>query len=225
MRREIVKTADGSTTLYIPDWEEHYHSTHGAINEAKHVFMKMGLQPKFEDKAVNSINILEVGFGTGLNALLTVMEALKNGVQINYTGLEAYPLTDVEVKSLNYTELLEGFASAKYFQAIHEAPWNEPQAITENFQLFKNQMLLEDFSEKENLDLIYFDAFCARVQPELWSEAIFEKMFQALRLNGTLVTYSAKGSVRRAMQAAGLKVERLPGPPGKREMLRAIKTL
>lgn len=220
LRREIITTADGSTTIQIVDWEEQYHSKHGAIQEAYHVFIGAGLS-LFKGQA---ISVLEMGFGTGLNAFITHLEAPKLDVSVAYLGVEAFPVPPEELERLNYVSELEAEAFSKDFILMHEAPWEQAIPISEHFSLLKKK---EDFTNlrfKNQFDLVYFDAFGARVQPELWTETMFSKMFDAMKDNGVLVTYAAKGSVRRAMQNVGFCVERLPGPPGKREMLRAVKT-
>lgn len=166
---------------------------------------------------------MEIGFGTGLNAFITLLEAEKAGVEINYTGIEAYPVSREEVEALNYASSFTETEAAKYFQDLHNSPWEENTAITTFFELEKKKQFFEEIEVEDAFDLIYFDAFGARVQPDLWTEDIFRRMFIALKTGGVLVTYSAKGSVRRALQTVGFQVERLPGPPGKREMLRARK--
>lgn len=224
MIRKIITTSDGSKTIQIEDWNEQYHSIHGAIQEANHVFLKHGLLFYFDLVSVPSspIEILEIGFGTGLNAFLTLIEAEKLKLNINYLGVEAYPVELDEIKQLNYVELISE-KHADIFENMHAIPWEAQHKITSNFQLEKQQKFFKDINAIDAFDIIYFDAFGARVQPDLWTEDIFKTMFNALKENGVLVTYSAKGSVRRAMQAVGFTVERLPGPPGKREMLRARK--
>lgn len=229
MKRNIITTSDGSKTIQIEEWNEQYHSIHGAIQEANHVFMKHGLffyseksDKKITETNTEEISILEIGFGTGLNAFLTLIEAEKLKLNINYVGVEAYPVQLEEIQQLNYIELISETHKA-VFEKLHETPWEEPHLITSNFKLEKQQKFFKDINAENKFDLIYFDAFGARVQPELWTEDIFKIMYKALKENGVLVTYCAKGSVRRAMQAVGLTVERLPGPPGKREMLRATK--
>ncbi|WP_408026995.1 tRNA (5-methylaminomethyl-2-thiouridine)(34)-methyltransferase MnmD [Tenacibaculum litoreum] len=216
MKREIIITSDGSTTIHLPDWNEQYHSKHGAIQEAYHVFIRNGL--KYVD--TKSVSILEIGFGTGLNCFITLLEADRN---IDYVGVEAYPVAKEEVEKLNYVSELEAGDKQDLFDKIHEASWEEKHNITPNFSLTKRKQFFAEITDENQFDLIYFDAFGARVQPDLWTEDIFRIMFAALKPEGVLVTYSAKGSVRRAMQAVGFDVERLPGPPGKREMLRATK--
>jgi len=219
LKREIIITADGSTTIHMPDWNEQYHSKHGAIQEAYHVFIKNGL----ETHAGADLSILEIGFGTGLNCFITLLEASKRDLKIDYVGVEAYPIQEDEILQLNYVSELESRNFAHKFEEMHLLHWDERQRVHEDFFLTKRQQFINDIDDVNKFDLIYFDAFGARVQPELWTENIFQKMYTSLKKNGVLVTYSAKGSVRRAMQAVGFTVTRLPGPPGKREMLHALK--
>ncbi|RNL82780.1 SAM-dependent methyltransferase [Sinomicrobium pectinilyticum] len=219
MKRKIIKTADGSTTIHLEEWDEHYHSVHGAIREARHVFIKNGLDRLAKDK----VSVLEIGFGTGLNAFITFLEAEERKLPVEYTGVEAYPVSSEELQQLNYLAELGAEQWTPSFEKMHEVSWETPHEISGRFVLTKRQQSFSDITDREKFDLVYFDAFGPRVQPELWTEDIFAKMYEAMRENGVLVTYSAKGSVRRAMQAVGFTVERLPGPPGKREMLRAIK--
>ena len=197
---------------------------HGAVQEARHVFLKMGLDFWMnENPDQKTLHILEIGFGTGLNALLTLMHAEKSSVNLLYEGVEAYPVSSEELAQLNYLEAADAQAFEAVFEKMHQTPWEQTEIITEAFQLKKRKQTFETLEDQDQHNLIYFDAFGARVQPELWEEPIFQKMSNALKPGGVLVTYAAKGSVRRAMQAVGFKVERLPGPPGKREMLRAVK--
>ena len=221
MKREFLQTGDGSVTIHLPDWNEQYHSKHGAIAEAKHVFINAGLAHVLSKKPNSEISILEIGFGTGLNAYITFLACCKENFKCTYTGVEAYPVATDEISKLNYPELLQG--SAEKFLQLHSVPWEVTANIGDHFQLTKRKQFFSDISEENTYHLIYFDAFGARVQPELWTESIFRSMYAALQQGGVLVTYAAKGSVRRAMQAVGFEVERLPGPPGKREMLRATK--
>jgi len=233
LKRKIITTGDGSKTIQIEDWDEQYHSVHGAIQEANHVFIKHGLHhicntdmlevaTNKNQQNIPEISILEIGFGTGLNTFITALEAHKLGIKIDYVGVEAYPVATNEVNQLNYAELIQKEAS-EMFNKLHEVPWEEQFEISPSFLLTKRQQFFSEIKDQSSFDLIYFDAFGARVQPDLWTEAIFDIMYHALKSNGVLVTYSAKGSVRRAMQAVGFTVERLEGPPGKREMLRASK--
>jgi len=221
LKREIIITSDGSTTIHIPEWNEQYHSKHGAIQEAYHVFIKHGLSLFSKEK----VHILEIGFGTGLNAFITFLEHQKRELTINYTGVEAFPISSEEIQQLNYVQELDAANNKSIFDTIHSCNWETETPIKNSFSLLKQQKLFKEIDNKDCYNLIYFDAFGARVQPELWTEDIFKIMFDSLKENGVLVTYSAKGSVRRAMQAVGFEVERLPGPPGKREMLRAVKKL
>lgn len=223
MKRKIVTTADGSSTIFLPKLEEHYHSVHGAVQEANHVFITMGLEHWLEKADTKQCAILEIGFGTGLNALITLLEAKKRHLHIKYTGVEAYPVTSEEILALNYISLFSEKNTPFYFRKMHRASWNKEEEITNFFQLHKKQQFFNEIHEVNVYDLIYFDAFGPKVQPDLWTEEIFAKMYHALKNEGFLVTYSAKGSVRRAMEAVGFFVERLPGPPGKREMLRGTK--
>ena len=219
MERKIIITSDGSTTIHLPEWDEQYHSKHGAIQEAQHVFIKNGLS-LFEKE---SIAILEIGFGTGLNSFITFLEASKFELKVDYVGVEAYPVSTDEIKKLNYVSELNANNVGLVFEKMHQQDWEIINEISSNFSLMKQQKFFKDIEDVDTYNLIYFDAFGAKVQPELWTEEIFELMFRSLKKDGVLVTYSAKGSVRRAMQSVGFIVERLPGPPGKREMLRATK--
>ena len=221
MKRTLLKTGDGSFTLQIPEWDEQYHSKHGAVAEALHVFIKEGLHFWFSCHNASEISILEIGFGTGLNSYLTFLETQNNPWRINYTGVEAYPLGIEEIKTLNYPSILN--TSEDKFLNFHNSPWQEIIEISNNFQLTKQNKYFSEIEDQNAFDLIYFDAFGIRVQPELWTEEIFKKMYDSLRQNGILVTYAANGNARRAMQSAGFEVERLPGPPGKKEMMRAVK--
>ena len=219
MKREILTTNDGSTTIHLPDWDESYHSKHGAIQEAYHVFIKSGLS-LFEGK---SVSILEIGFGTGLNAFITYLEAIKFNQTIDYVGVEAYPVLLDEALQMNYVTELNASEEIAIFNKMHQISWEEKHTISSNFSLTKRKQFFQDITDENTFDLIYFDAFGFRVQPELWSLEIFQKMYKALKNNGVLVTYACRGSIKRAMLECGFKVEKLPGAPGKREMLRATK--
>lgn len=219
MKREIITTLDGSTTIHIPGWNECYHSKNGAIQEAYHVFIGNGLR-LFED---SPISILEIGFGTGLNAFITYLES-KNNPSIQYTGVEAYPVSATELSSMNYVDQLNATADAHIFLSMHECKWEQPIILAPNFELVKRHQRIEEISDVSTFDLIYFDAFGYNVQPELWTTAIFKRMHDALKPGGYLVTYAARGVVKRSMMEVGFTVEKLPGPPGKREMFRARKS-
>lgn len=219
MERKVIITADGSSTIYLPEWDENYHSKHGAIQEAIHVFIKSGLS-LFSNK---KIAILEIGFGTGLNSFITFLEAPKFNLEIDYVGVEGYPVSFDELDKLNYVSELKAAEYGSVFSEMHQQKWEVKNEISTAFSLTKRKLLFHEINDINTYDLIYFDAFGARVQPELWTEEIFQIMYNSLKNDGILVTYSAKGSVRRVMQKVGFLVEKLPGPPGKREMLRAIK--
>ena len=219
MKREIIQTLDGSTTIHLREWDECYHSKHGAIQEAQHVFIKNGLS-LFENK---HISILEIGFGTGLNAFITFLEAKKLNLTIDYVGVEAYPISADEVLSMNYVEELNATNESSIFKTMHESNWEEKSNLSTDFSLTKRKQFFEAIDDIEKFDLIYFDAFGYRVQPELWSTEIFDSMYKALKPNSVLVTYAARGVVKRSMIEVGFTVEKLAGPPGKREMFRARK--
>lgn len=224
MKRKIILTADGSSSIYLPEWDEQYHSKHGAIQEAQHVFLRQGWEYLQHQKEKNKqIKILELGFGTGLNAFLTYLKAEREKVKTEFTSLEAFPLPLSEVKKLNYTSFVSEKAHAEIYHKLHALSWEKNHQISAYFNLLKLEKKFQDITDREKYDLIYFDAFNPRVQPELWTVEIFKKMHNALNKGGVLTTYCAKGNVRRAMQEVGFLVERLPGPPGKREMLRASK--
>lgn len=223
MKREVKLTNDGSKTLFINDLNEGYHSHHGALQEAKHVFIDNGL------KLINNyeINILELGFGTGLNVLVTIDEFLKTDKNhaIHYFSLEKYPVLLTEVQELNYDSLFDNNFLTEINQKIHEAEWNKSVEIVPNFFLTKIEA---DFFQLKNIvlpeiDLVYFDCFGARVQPDLWEKPLFEMVADKMKKNGLLTTYASKGSVRRILQELNFEVEKRPGPPGKREMINATK--
>ena len=221
MKRKFILTNDGSHSLYVEELDEHYHSTHGAIQEAKHVFLKMGLELFKEHK---ELTILETGLGTGLNCFLTYLENKEIERKINYFGFEAYPITKEEYQKVNYLKELKAEEDSIFFNKLHLSEWEEWITLTNNFKLLKREEKFKNIDLENEVDLIYFDAFGPRVQPKLWTVDIFTKMYKALKQNGVLVTYCAKGQVRRNMQEVGFSVERLEGPPGKREMLRATKS-
>lgn len=219
MKREIIITNDGTTTIRIPEWNENYHSSHGAIQEAKHVFIKNGLD-LFKNQS--SISILEIGYGTGLNAFITFLETHET-LNVDYVGIEAYPVSMKEIGQLNYVSQLGAFQFHPIFERMHSDDWEIPQNISNNFTLTKHQQFFQEIEDKDRFHLIYFDAFGFPAQPELWSEAIFKKMYDALLPDGVLVTYACRTVIKKAMLSVGFSVEKLPGAPGKREMLRAKK--
>lgn len=223
MQREIKTTSDGSKTLFINALNENYHSHHGALQEANHVFIKNGLKQIYSYE----INILELGFGTGLNVLVTIDEFLKTDKNhiIHYFTLEKYPVSDAEVKELDYGSFFQDPKIAASYAEIHSCDWNEKVEILPNFFFTK---VKSDFFELENLalpsiHLVYFDCFGARVQPDLWEKSLFQMVSDKMETGGLLTTYSSKGSVRRILQDLNFKVEKKDGPPGKREMINAVK--
>jgi len=217
---EKLLTADGSHTLFSPEFNEIYHSRNGAIQESNHVFIQHALAQIEKE----NIRVFELGFGTGLNAFLAFLFAQNKGKHIHYQGVELYPIAIEIAQSLNYADELEGGKFKPEFLQLHTASWNETHALGNNFSFQKNHISILDYLPAANdVDVIFFDAFAPDIQSDLWSEAVFKKMYAMLKTGGRLSTYCAKGNVRRAMQAAGFKVERTPGPPGKREMLVAVK--
>ena len=220
MNREIINTGDGSHTVQIKELNVTYHSKHGAIQESMHVFIEAGLHHYIEASGKEEIHIFEMGFGTGLNALLTAAEAEKFKKNIVYTAIELHPLEPAENKNLNYASLL---SSQTTFEKIHAAPWDREVRITEYFVLHKINSNLLGYCSQKRFDIVYYDAFAPTAQPELWTVDVFKTLFAQINAGGVLVTYCSKGDVRRAMQAAGFVVEKIPGPPGKREMVRAVR--
>ena len=214
---QIEKTADGSNTIFVKELDEHYHSVKGALTESEHIFIRTGLR----HCSLPEVRILEVGFGTGLNAFLTLMDAQQTGRHVRYTAVERYPLEENVVRQLRYPELIAP-EQAELFYALHRTEWGKPQPITPYFTLLKEEC---DFTARfpdGEFDVVYFDAFAPEKQPEMWNPEVFDKLRRMMPPGGIMTTYCAKGAVRRTLQAAGFDVERLPGPPGgKREMLRA----
>ena len=215
MKNKLVITNDGSHSIFNAEMNECYHSKHGAIVEAEHVFIKNGLLA--ENK--KQFNILEIGFGTGLNALLTAQKAKKKNISVNYHGIELYPVETANYIQLNFCELIG--ADNSELLKLHECNWETENKIHDFFKLTKNKIALEDYTSDAKFDIIYFDAFSPENQPELWDESIFDKMHHFLKEDGFLVTYCAKGAVRRTLKAVGFEVISLDGPPGKRQMTRA----
>jgi tRNA U34 5-methylaminomethyl-2-thiouridine-forming methyltransferase MnmC len=218
MKRELRLTSDGSPTLYVPELDETYHSMHGSVQEARHVFIENGL--RFVAAESKQVNILEVGFGTGLNALLTAQYAKENALSVHYIGLEAYPVEESIWKEINYVN--EPDASAFYFKMM-ELPFGETNVCHPNFTLNKIASRIQEWVSSEKFDLIYYDAFGPKAQPEMWALAIFEKLYALLNPGGAIVTYCAQGQFKRHLKSLGMRVEALSGPPGKREMTRGVK--
>ncbi|MCC7222283.1 MAG: tRNA (5-methylaminomethyl-2-thiouridine)(34)-methyltransferase MnmD [Chitinophagales bacterium] len=219
---QLIITADGSHTLFAPQFDEHYHSVHGAIAESEHVFLNAGFAHLPQHLPL--VRILEMGFGTGLNAFLTCLAAKNQGRTVCYTAIEAYPIAIEQALRLNYAEQLGLPNQQPLFEALHRAAPNQQVAIQPHF-CFCQQVgdLLSTELPDAHYHLVYYDAFAPTSQPELWTSAVFEQLYHALLPQGILVTYCAKGSVKRALRAVGFVLETLPGPPRKREMTRATK--
>lgn len=222
LKKQIIKTQDGSNTIFIPEFDETYHSRHGAIQESLHVFVSSGLKFKTE---LNDINVLEIGFGTGLNTLLTFIHSEETKKNIKYTSVEAYPLKWNLVSQLNYIDIIFNGKYFAVFEEIHKCLWESFSVLSSNFMLRKQNIKLQNVLFESEFDVIYFDAFAPRVQSELWTEHIFTSMYMALKPGGVLVTYCAKGSVKRTLKSVGFDLQSIPGPPGRREMSRAIKPI
>lgn len=215
---ELRKTGDGSLTLYSGQFDETYHSVHGAITESQHVFIHQG----FDSLALSEIHVFEMGFGTGLNAYLTYLRAKELNKRVYYYSVERFPVAKEVTDNLKYPMVL-GFADDPVFETLHSAPWGQMIRIDPCFSLYKIKADILEYTPDFNYNLVYFDAFSPKHQGELWSVELFEKIYHHMLKGGVLTTYCAKGQVRRNLQQAGFQVERLPGPPGKREMLRGIK--
>jgi tRNA U34 5-methylaminomethyl-2-thiouridine-forming methyltransferase MnmC len=213
----LKTTTDGSKTIFSTRFQECYHSINGAVTESMHVFINAA----FNQCVKKQINIFEVGFGTGLNAFLTYIEAKKSDVTVNYHSIELFPLEETMVHSMEYPQFL--LADQDVFSTLHNAPWNEEVKISDNYVLKKIKENLLEICLMEFYDLVYFDAFSPTQQPELWTEPVFRKLYERMNTGGLLTTYCAKGIVRRTLNKVGFVTERLPGPPGKHEMLRARK--
>jgi tRNA U34 5-methylaminomethyl-2-thiouridine-forming methyltransferase MnmC len=224
MKRELRETADGSMTIYLPEMDEHYHSYHGALQEAIHVFIKNGISC-FADKfsTIQEISVFELGFGTGLNALLTALWANDNNRKVNYFGLEAFPVEAEMNLQMNYHNLISNDLATVYFTKIIEAEWEKSVMISEKFQIQKVEESIQNLSVSDQFDVVFFDAFGPRAQEEMWEFSVLEKTIKLLKSDGLFVTYCAKGQLKRDLKSLGFIVESLPGPPGKREMTRGWK--
>lgn len=238
MQHQIKTTHDGSHTLFVPEINEHYHSVNGAIQESKHIFINAGLKYyldnlyKKESQSIQTLNILEIGFGTGLNTLLTLLETEKSSFKVFYNSLELYPVSIEDAAKLNYPSLLNEILfdhfenTTELFLQLHTSAWEKPVNVTPNFTLLKQQIDFSNpshFNSSKLFNLVYFDAFAPEKQPEMWTKDIFKKIFSLCDPGAVITTYCAKGVVRRMLQNEGFKMERLPGPPGKREILRGKK--
>jgi len=218
MTHILQQTLDGSHTIYIPEMDEHYHSTNGAVQEARHIYISKAYN---FSQALQPV-VFEVGFGTGLNTLLTALEAERLRRNTLYVSIEKYPIGDEEWQTLNYPQLI-GNECDTLFSSLHATEWNKKLVISPFFTLWKIHADITEFPQIPKVDVIYFDAFAPNKQASMWTTEIFEYMFAHTNPNGVLTTYCAKGDVRRTLQAVGYHVERTDGPPGKREMLRGVK--
>jgi len=223
MGKKVIITKDGSPTVSIPELNVTYHSIYGAVQESQHIFIKAGLLDAGLFNYTGIHQILEIGLGTGLNALLTLIEADKHKNRIYYTALEPYPLDEIIIPQLCYCKQVNKPEYIPLFEKMHTGMWEEMFELSVYFRLRKRNCRLADFFTEDLFDIIYFDAFAPKAQPELWTKEVFEKMYGLLKPGGILVTYCSKGEVRRNLIAAGFRVEKLPGPPGKREMIRAYR--
>jgi tRNA U34 5-methylaminomethyl-2-thiouridine-forming methyltransferase MnmC len=221
MSLRVITTHDGSHSLFNEELNETYHSVHGAVQESKHVFIKSGLEFFIQQSNATTAHVLEIGFGTGLNTWLTLQKSLEDQCVIHYTSLEAFPVEETIWKELNYAQSDIG---KHWFEKIHYAVWNENEELDVHFHLHKIQDTLQHITlEKNKYDVIYFDAFAPNKQPEMWERSILQKIYDAMSAQSVFVTYCAKGQLKRDLKALGLKVEAIQGPPGKREMIRALK--
>lgn len=222
---EVRPTADGSNTLYVPALDEHYHSTHGAVQEALHVYLQAGLETALASAGGPApVWVLEVGFGTGLNALLTLQRSLTAEAPIFYDTVEKHPLSAAVIRKLGAERYILNPELLDCYELLHEASWDTPEALTTQFALLKRKGALQELPLAEDTyQVIYFDAFAPEKQPDMWTEEVFQQLYAAAAPGGCLVSYCAKGSFKRSLKAAGWDVETLPGPAGKREMTRAWK--
>ncbi|MFK7948465.1 MAG: tRNA (5-methylaminomethyl-2-thiouridine)(34)-methyltransferase MnmD [Saprospiraceae bacterium] len=217
----LFETQDGSHSVFSDKYGVSYHSKYGAIQETQHVFINAGLRLKAVEQS--EISILEIGFGTGLNAFMTYLESEKRGLTIDYIGVEAYPISMEIAKNLNFATQVQQPESQFVLNKIHEVEWERSVAINDHFKLTKVKKLFETLDYENQFDIIYFDAFAPTSQPELWQIPLLTSMYKALKQHGIFVTYCAKGQFKRDLKAIGFTVEAIPGPPGKREMTRALK--
>jgi tRNA U34 5-methylaminomethyl-2-thiouridine-forming methyltransferase MnmC len=223
---KIIETKDGSHSLLNEALNETYHSTHGAIQESVHVFIKNGLHSWCNENNTTEVSVLEIGFGTGLNALLALKESMEKKIKIHFTTFEAFPVAEELISQLNYPQQINFSEANQLYQRLHQVEWNKPIAITADFVLEKRNEKIQDSTvSASNYDLIFFDAFAPAKQPEMWDSQVLEKVIRSLKQNGFFVTYCAQGQLKRNLKSLSMKVESLAGPPGKREMVRAIKLL
>ncbi len=222
-QKRIITSEDGSHTIELIGKDEQYHSTHGAVQESNHVYIKHGLEKIAESR--KQIHILEIGMGTGLNVLLTYQYALKHQLDIHYTAVEAYPLEETIYRQLNYSHMIDSTDALKNtFNRIHQSKWKEEILLNNNFRFIKMDQKIQEVPLKETrFNLVYHDAFNPDLEPDLWDEELFRKIYKSMTANSILTTYSTKGIIKRALKACGFIIEKKPGPPGKREILNAVK--
>jgi len=223
-KSSILLTKDGSHTIFLPELDESYHSTHGAIQESNHVFISEGLEYYSYNKGVKEISIIEMGFGTGLNALLSALFANNHNIRIDYETIEPYPLDHDLINELNYSEQLEHFLAEEIFKGIHEARWNESVSVHTDFCLKKIKQRFQDYKSDRCFDICFYDAFSPSKQPDMWEKPLLQKVYDVLSQGGVFVTYCAKGQLKRDLTTLGFEVDTIEGPPGKMQMVRAIKT-
>lgn len=221
-QKRIIFSEDGSHTIELVGMNEQYHSTHGAIQESNHVYIDHGLEKVANDR--KELCILEVGMGTGLNVILSWIYAKNHELKIFYQAIEAFPVVEEIWSQLNYTQKLDSTDSEEIFTKIHDSPWEEKTNLEKDFILLKMEETIQECKLPENVfDVVYFDAFNPDLEPNLWTETIFQKIYNSMKFDGILTTYSTKGIVKRALKSCGFKIEKKPGPSGKREILNAIK--
>ncbi|MFM7216671.1 MAG: tRNA (5-methylaminomethyl-2-thiouridine)(34)-methyltransferase MnmD [Bacteroidota bacterium] len=219
---DLVRTGDGSASIRVVEWDEPYHSRRGAVNESMHVYIDAGIRYLMQQSEPGKLSVLEMGFGTGLVTFLSAIEASRAvDHDFDYTSLEVHPLAMEQVMALDYPNHIGRPELSSLFAAIHLSPWGSAAEVHERFRLTKLNTALQDYEAEHQVDLLLYDAFGPRVQPELWTPEHFAGLHRLIRPGGFLVTYCAKGVVKRALRTAGFEVETLPGPPGKREMIRA----
>jgi len=222
LKKSWILTKDGSSTLRIDSLNESYHSLHGAVTESEFVYLDNGLRFWQKSHSVSKASVLEIGYGTGLLAFLSFLNQLNNKMEIDYTSLEAYPLKITDLERLNYNSFFESNQHLSFLD-FSRLPWNNINQIIPEYSILKHNIFFEDFKSEKLYDIIYYDAFGFHAQPNLWEIEWMKKCFDLLKNGGLWISFCAKGSVRRGLQKVGFDVVRLPGPPGKREMLRAIK--
>ena len=222
---QLILTSDGSHSLLSGRYGVSYHSRYGAVQETEHVFLQAALRYYLKQYTPATLSVLEMGFGTGLNAFMTLLEAEARQLPVHFTTIEAYPIQEALADQLNFPEVLQAPAADPWFRRLHRCSWETAEPISPFFTLEKKRTPVQDVQLDGRYQLVYFDAFAPDAQPELWEAGILQKMFDALQPGGVLTTYCAKGAVKRTLRSVGFTVESLAGPPGKREMTRALKPI